>query len=171
MAAVDAAFIFSGEAFVGMASTTEELTHLVEPILNAKGVQLVDLTYRREPSGWTLRIYIEKPGGVSLDDCQAWSDEIGRVLDEKNLVSGTYTLEVSSPGINRPLKKPADFERFAGEKVDVKLFAPMAGRRHFSGLLKGFKDGKILIEDHTGLPFEIPLAEIAHARLDRDIEV
>ena len=154
-----------------MSSIAEEIAHIVEPILNARGVELVDLTYRRESTGWTLRVFIEKPGGITLGDCEIWSDEIGRIVDEKSIVDGAYTLEVSSPGINRPLKKQADFERFSGEKVEIKLFAPLSGRRHFLGILRGFKEGKVLIEDHTGLPFEIPLGDIAHARLDRDIQV
>jgi ribosome maturation factor RimP len=154
-----------------MSSIAEGLTQLVEPMLNAQGVELVDLTYRREAPGWVLRIYIEKPGGINLSDCETWSDEIGRMLDEKKLLDTSYTLEVSSPGINRPLKKQVDFERFSGERIEIKLFAPLTGRRHFLGILRGFKEGKVLIEDHTGLPFEIPLGDIAQARLDRDIQV
>lgn len=154
-----------------MSLAEDKIAQLVEPALNAKGVELVDLTYRREPVGWVLRVFIEKPGGINLGDCQTWSDEIGRLLDEHNLIATSYTLEVSSPGINRPLKKKRDFEKFAGEKIQVKLFAPLSGRRHFTGILRGMRANNILVEETTQTMAEIPFADIAQARLDRDIKV
>ena len=119
---------------------------LLEPCLEKEGIELVDVEYVRERD-WILRIFIDKEGGVDLNDCQHISEEAGALLDEKDLIAGNYLLEVSSPGIDRILKKDKDFRRFAGSDVDVKLYAPLNGRKelnNFTARLDGLtEDGKI----------------------------
>ena len=106
---------------------------LLEPILEADGIEVVDVEYVRERN-WILRIFIDKEGGVDLNDCQVISEKAGAILDEKVLIPDNYMLEVSSPGLDRVLKKDKDFIRYTGEEVDVKLFAPLEG--HKGGSLK-----------------------------------
>ena len=119
---------------------------LLEPCLEKEGIELVDVEYVRERD-WILRIFIDKEGGVDLNDCQHISEEAGALLDEKDLIAGNYLLEVSSPGIDRILKKDKDFRRFAGSDVDVKLYAPLNERKelkNFTARLDGLtEDGKI----------------------------
>lgn len=119
---------------------------LLEPCLEKEGIELVDVEYVRERD-WILRIFIDKEGGVDLNDCQHISEEAGALLDEKDLIAGNYLLEVSSPGIDRILKKDKDFRRFAGSDVDVKLYALLNGRKelkNFTARLDGLtEDGKI----------------------------
>lgn len=119
---------------------------LLEPCLEKEGIELVDVEYVRERD-WILRIFIDKEGGVDLNDCQHISEEAGALLDEKDLIAGNYLLEVSSPGIDRILKKDKDFRRFAGSDVDVKLYASLNGRKelkNFTARLDGLtEDGKI----------------------------
>ena len=155
-------------------SLLEELTELVKPILDDLGFELVDLEYIREGRDLFLRVFIDKQGGVKLDDCASVSREIGALLEVEDVVDDAYRLEVSSPGIDRPLKRPADFERFAGERVKVKTKDSMDpdGRGHtrktFSGELVGFKEGRVCIRqlDKKGGEVEIPLTDLVQARLD-----
>jgi ribosome maturation factor RimP len=129
---------------------------LAEPILTEMGLEPVEVQYRRERPGWVLRVYIDRiaacqeglPGresGVNLDDCTAVSRELGRILDLEDIIPGAYTLEVSSPGLDRPLTKPADFHRFAGRQVKVKFLGP-EGRRRIKGRLLGLDKEQITIE-------------------------
>lgn len=115
------------------------------PILDELGYELVDLEYVKGGSNWYLRIYIDKPGGITIDDCQKASEMISDKLDEIDPIPHNYFLEVSSPGIDRPLKKDKDFERYKGHKVDVKLYRPIKGAKKFTGELVGLENGNILI--------------------------
>ncbi len=119
------------------ASLLEQLRAVVDPVLRGEGCELVDLEYRREGRGRVLRIFMDKPGGVRLADCQRVSEQVGDILDVENLIPHAYTLEVSSPGLERPLTRPEDFLRFAGRAVRVSTFAPVEGQRHFAGTLRG----------------------------------
>lgn len=101
-----------------------EAERLLEPALKQLGIELIDVEYVRERN-WILRVFIDKEGGVDLNDCQQISEKAGELLDEADLISANYMLEVSSPGLDRVLKKDKDFLRYAGEEVDVKLFAPL----------------------------------------------
>ena len=155
-------------------SLLDELLNLVQPILDDLGFELVDLNYAHEGSDLFLRIFIDKPGGVNLDDCASISREVGALLEVEDAIKDAYRLEVSSPGMDRPLKRPADFERFAGERVKVKAKGSIDpdGRGHtrktFTGELIGFKDGRVCIRqlDKKGGEVEIPLTELDQARLD-----
>ena len=155
-----------------MSQLLAEIERLVTPALAAENTELVDVTYQREPSGWTLCFYLDKPGGVTLDDCESWSDRLGQLLDAANLIEGSYNLEVSSPGLNRALRRTKDFEKFAGERVHVKLFAPVNGQKNFHGTLRGADEEfiRMTLEDDKR-DVELPRAMLAKCRLDPKIEI
>lgn len=148
---------------------TVQVTDLIEPILFELGFELVDVDYLSEHGRWILRIYIDKAGGVTIDDCAKISAEFGDLIDIKEIVRHEYVLEVSSPGLNRPLKKEADFVRIIGKKVKVKMKIPVNGRRNFSGYLKDVRDHIIYIEDEGGL-ITLSWPEIDKANLVYEFE-
>jgi len=143
----------------------EEIRQVVEPILQSQGYELVDLEYRREPQGWVLRIYLDREGGVTLDNCADVSGEIGAVLEAKDVVPNSYVLEVSSPGLTRPLKKPEDFNKFSNRLVKIKLYEPLEGQKNFKGTLLGLEGEKVRLEIE-GRVYELPLQGIAKANLE-----
>ncbi len=122
---------------------TEEL---IVPILDAKGFELVDVEYVKEGQDYFLRAYIDKPGGITIDDCVAVSREMNVLLDELDYVDGAYTFEVSSPGLGRPLKKPRDYERSMGEEVEIRTYKAMDGLKEFYGILKAYDDATVTIQ-------------------------
>ena len=137
---------------------------LAAEIAGAFGLELVDAEYVKERGEYFLRVYIDKPGGVTLDDCEAFSVVLGERLDEVDPIPNSYSLEISSPGIERPLKKEADFERFAGRRVAVRTYAPLDGRKNWKGVLHGLSDGHVVLEV-DGQRVTIPLTSIAKAHL------
>lgn len=143
-----------------------KLTQLLEP----EAVEVVDMQLSRARSRILLRIFLDKTGGITLDDCAYFSDRIGALVDEQELLSGPYVLEVSSPGVDRVVKKEKDFKRFAGLAVRVRLKTLQEGRRHFAGKLLGFENGQVLIE-MDGRVWRFVAGEIAQARLDPKVEV
>ncbi len=145
----------------------QEVREVVEPILQSQGFELVDLEYQRESRGWVLRIYLDREGGITLDDCAGVSHEVGAVLEVKDVIPNTYVLEVSSPGLTRPLKKPEDFNRFQNRLVKIKLYKPLDGRRNFKGTLLGLEGETVRVEVDQQV-FEIPLQSIAKANLEID---
>jgi ribosome maturation factor RimP len=148
-------------------SLLREVREVVEPILESQGFELVDLEYQRESQGWVLRIYLDREGGVSLDDCAGVSHEVGAVLEVKDLIPSAYILEVSSPGLTRPLKKPEDFNKFRNQMVKIKLYEPLEGRRNFKGTLLGLEGDRVRVEVEQRV-YEIPLQRIAKANLEID---
>lgn len=152
-----------GEA-VGARDVLAVVTPMAEEAAAGLGLEVVDVEYRREGGGWVLRVFIDKPGGVTLDDCQAVSHALGQRLDEADPIPNRYSLEVSSPGIERPLKRPADFERFAGLRVQIRTFAPLDGRRNFKGELVGLVEGAVVVRTDTG-QVAIPQDMVARANL------
>lgn len=138
----------------------ETLLKLLEPAIEALGYELVELEFPPH----LLRIYIDREGGITVDDCEVVSRQVSAVLDVEDPIPGAYTLEVSSPGLDRPLRKEADFIRFAGERAKVELALPKDGRRRFTGTLKGCEAGEVLIEV-DGEDHRLPLADIDKARL------
>ena len=143
----------------------QEVRKIVEPLILHAGMELVNVEYMRGPSGKTLRITIDKPDGVSLDDCVYISRVVGDLLDVRDPLPGHYNLEVSSPGINRPLVKKDDFKRFLGEKVYIKTKAMIDGRRRYRGILEKVGDKVVYVKAQDGL-FPIPFDNISRARLD-----
>jgi ribosome maturation factor RimP len=149
----------------------ERVERIVEPILREEGLELVDIEFRRERAGWVLRVYIDRRGGgVTLGDCVRVSRELGELLDVEDFIPYSYNLEVSSPGINRPLRKKEDFESFRGEWVKVRLVEPLRGRRNIRGRIWGVEEEKVLLIVDEEL-WEIPYSLIAKANLDPEIEV
>lgn len=144
----------------------EKITErLVMPIVQRENFELVDLEYKKEGSNWYLRIYIDKAGGITLDDCQKVSEQLGEELDREDPISENYFLEVSSPGLDRPLKKDSDFIRFAGEIVEVKLYEALNGNKVIEGELVGLEDNMIKINvANVGL-LELPKEKVALTRL------
>lgn len=143
-------------------ATVEELA---TPLVTGLGLELVGVEYVKEGGRWYLRIFIDKPGGVTLDDCQAVSESLDPLLDEADPIPHSYHLEVSSPGIERPLKKPADFERFSGHRVQLTTFTPQDGQRKFTGRLEGLEDQMVVLTLDDGQERRIPFSEVATARL------
>lgn len=134
------------EVFMTKRRIEDVVSELVLPIVEKLKFELVDVEFLKEGANWYLRVYIDKPGGIAIDDCQAVSEELSDRLDEADPVKMSYILEVSSPGLERPLKKESDFERFRGEKVEIKLFQPINGKKVFEGELLGLTDNKVNIK-------------------------
>ena len=148
----------------------EKLWTILEPALEADGIELVEIEFKFELGKWVLRLFVDSPSGVTLDDCVMVSRQISALLDVEDPIGQSYTLEVSSPGINRVLRKPADFERYAGSPVRIKTIAKIDGRRNFIGLLKGFRNSNIVVELDSG-EVEISPQMIEKARLDLNPEM
>ncbi|WP_026974457.1 ribosome maturation factor RimP [Alicyclobacillus contaminans] len=150
----------------------ERVTDIVErlalPIVEAAGLELVDVEYKKEGANWYLRVFIDKPEGVDIDDCSRVSEQLSDKLDEVDPIPNSYFLEVSSPGAERPLKKPADFERAIGEYVHISLYEPEAGQKVFEGTLTAFDSEQLtLLVRRKGVEktVVIPLDKVAGARL------
>lgn len=129
-----------------MAKVTDTVAALALPVVEEAGCTLWDVEYLKEAGTWFLRVYIDKEGGVSIDDCEAVSRPLSNLLDEADPIEGSYTFEVSSAGADRALKKPEHFQKFLGEEVEVKLYRPREGRKEFVGLLRGYGDGAVTLE-------------------------
>jgi ribosome maturation factor RimP len=141
-----------------------EIEEYAGTVVDDLGLELVEVQFRREGHGWVLRLFIDKEEGVNIDDCARVSREISTWLDVEDLIDHQYHLEVSSPGLERPLKKPADFERFSGRKARIKLREPREDRRVYTGILDRVRENEVtLIVD--GKPEHFAFEEIARARL------
>ncbi|HEU4729082.1 MAG TPA: ribosome maturation factor RimP [Kofleriaceae bacterium] len=161
----------------------QRLISIVEPVCEAAGYELVDLRFVLEQGGWTLRVAVDLPldqhldpdeipsDRVDLEDCENLSRELSAVLDVEDPIPQAFHLEVSSPGIDRPLRTPAHFEHFTGSEAKIQLAIPLAlptgERRNFKGILQGVADGKVAI-DCDGTTFKLPIDDIDHARLVPD---
>lgn len=141
---------------------------LLEPLMQEFGFELVDVEYVKEGGSWYLRAYIDKPGGITINDCEAVSRRLSDILDEEDYIEESYTLEVSSPGLGRPLRKDKDFQRSLGEEVDVKLFAVVDHSKEYTGLLKAFDKESVTIELEDGTQKQFPRNSIALIRLSFD---
>ena len=147
-----------------MAKVTDTVAQLALPYVEAAGCTLWDVEYIKEAGEWYLRIYIDKEGGVSIDDCEAVSRAVDPVLDEKDPIPESYRFEVCSAGLERQLKRPSDFERYLGEPVLVKLYRPRDGQKEFPGRLVRYEDGAVTIE-MRGREVTFDKAEVALVRL------
>lgn len=125
---------------------TDQVAALVRPVVEARGCSLWDVEYVREGSDYFLRVYIDKDGGVDIDDCEAVSRAMDPILDEADPISGSYHFEVCSAGLERALKRPGDFERFLGSPVTVKLYRPYNGLKELPCTLTGYEDGRVTVE-------------------------
>ena len=139
---------FTGSEAMKREGVEKFITELVNPILENTGISLVDVEYVREKD-WYLRIFIDKPDGIEIDDCQFVSEKLAEVLDEKDPIKEKYYLEVSSPGIDRPLKKDKDFTGNYGKKVDIQFFSPFEGNKELTGILFSHTEADIEIKRIT----------------------
>ena len=142
-----------------------EVFELAEDLLSESLMEVVDVEFLSEHGRWVLRLYIDKEGGITLDDCAGVSRELGDLIEVKNIIDYPYVLEVSSPGLNRPLKKEKDFIRSIGKIVALVVSKPINNRKNFTGRITGVREGVIslLLNDNTLA--EVPLKEINKARL------
>ena len=147
-----------------MAKVTDVVAQLAAPVVEQAGCSLWDVEYVKEAGEWFLRVYIDKEGGISIDDCEAVSRPLSDLLDEADPIEGSYTFEVSSAGADRVLKKPEHFARFQGQEVEVKLYRPRDGQKDFVGMLQSWRDGDLTL-DVGGEPITFEKKEIALVRL------
>jgi len=138
------------------------------PVLEEMGLELVEVQYRREQSGWVLRLIIDKQEGISLEDCAAVSREISQLLDIEDFVDEAYNLEVSSPSLSHPLKSMADFERFTGRMAKIKTIEPIAGEHVFIGRIKK-TEGETIILEIGRKEVTMPFSQVARARLEIEL--
>lgn len=141
-----------------------DILKLVDPVVLSEGMELVELEYRREPHGWVLRLFIDQEGGIIVDDCARISQVVGDLLDIADIIGNPYHLEVSSPGLNRPLRKQEHFLKVLEDTIEVRTTTPMGNRRKFKGILMEAGHETIRI-DCDGQAFDIPLALVERARL------
>ena len=152
--------------------TRENIIALVEPVLEAQGLDLVDLELARMGSRWLVRIYMDREGGVTLQDCSDMSRLIGDILDVNDLPPGPYNLEVSSPGLDRPLKREKDFIKYKGMQAKIRLREKLDGSRNFKGVLTGIvEEGgrKFVVLEVDGKECRLPMDQILKANLEYEI--
>jgi len=142
----------------------QKAKNIAESLCTDEGLELVHIEYQRETGGRTLRVYIDKPDGITLDDCVGVNRQLSDILDVRLEHDWSYNLEVSSPGADRPLGKAADFERFKGEFAKIRISEPIRGQRNFRGVLCGISDGIVKLQD-TERSITIPYEKITRARL------
>lgn len=151
-----------------MSKITEQVAALAADAVKEQGCALWDVEYVREAGQWYLRLYIDKDGGVNITDCEAISRKVSDLLDEADPIPASYTFEVCSAGIERPLKRPSDFEKFMGADILLKTYSPRGGRKEFPGVLAGYEDGAVSVT-LNGETLRFEKQEIALVRLRADI--
>ncbi len=152
-----------------METYEEKIRELAEMLITADGLEVVLVECLKMKSLWLVRVYIDKEGGVTVDDCASVSDKLGDVLDVHDVPPGQYTLEISSPGLDRPLHRDKDFIRYCGSRIHVRLLEKLEGRRDFRGELTAYEDGaegKVVVLVANGETFRIPREKIARANLE-----
>jgi ribosome maturation factor RimP len=138
------------------------------PLVEKNHFELVDVEYVKEAGNWYLRAYIDKEGGITVDDCEIISRKLGEWLDEKDFIADSYILEVSSPGLGRPLKKDKDFDRNIGKNVDIKLYKPLNKQKDYTGSLVSYNKETVTITQEDGTELVLNRPEIALIRLAFD---
>jgi len=144
---------------------TEEL---INPLIEESGFELVDVEYVKEAGNYYLRVYIDKPGGITVDDCEVISRSFNDILDSEDYIEDSYIFEVSSPGLGRPLKKDRDFERSIGKEVDIKLYKAVDHSKDFTGVLVSYDGNTVVIETDDEKTISFEKKEIALIRLSFD---
>lgn len=145
-------------------SIHQAVTELIEPVFRRDNIELVDVEYKKTGKAWTLRIFIDKSQGVAVEDCQKISREIEDLIEVHELIPVSYVLEVSSPGLDRSLKKGQDFLRNKGKRIQIKTFSPVSNRKQFSGKIRNFMNETLFLENEEGI-LEVQLDKIAQAKL------
>lgn len=149
-------------------NTVAIVTEAVQPVTDAMGLVLWDVRFEKEGATWFLRLFIDKEGGVDIDDCENFSRTVDKLLDEIDPIDQSYVLEVGSPGIERELRKDWHFQKYLGELVTVRFIRPIEQQRDFTGTLTAYKDDEITILLDDELEMQVPLAETAYVRLYDD---
>ena len=150
-----------------MSDIAGEIQQILDPILESMGLSLWDIEFQRHGPKWLLRIFIDREnGGVTLNDCEQVSRDLGTALDVEDIIPHAYTLEVSSPGLDRALTSPEHYARFIGSTIKVKIFQPIEGQKVFRGKLLGMSEGVIRIELETKAVIEVPMSNISRASLE-----
>jgi ribosome maturation factor RimP len=150
----------------GREGIVERITQIAQRVSEAEGIEVVEVQMLGGGKARLLRIFIDKPAGVSHADCEFVSQQVGTILDVEDVVPGaSYTLEVSSPGLERKLSKPRDFERFVGQKAKVVLREPVENQRRWEGKLAGFSEGMVALEPSAGRIIQFPLTQVEKANL------
>jgi len=147
----------------------QDLTELFEPVIQSMGYELVGIEFQGSTQHGTLRVYIDHENGIGVDDCVAISHQISAILDVEEPIQQAYDLEVSSPGINRPLFNARDYELYSGHSAKIKMAVPLNGRRNFKGVLQGVKDSRsvqIMVDDEG---YDLPISDIEKANLVNEI--
>src|SRR5262245_31512009 len=153
---------------MGMGDERSRVRELVQQIVEGQGYELVDMEFKGAGNKSLLRVYIDKPDGISHEDCELVSEQVGTVLDVEDLIPFSYTLEVSSPGLERKLVKESDYTRFGGKLARIQTRIPLRQQKVFRGRLQGLHDGKVRLELPKGDLLDIPLDVIDEARLEFD---
>ena len=147
-----------------MSKLTDKIAEIAAPIVEEEGCSLWDVEYVREAGSWYLRIYIDREGGVSIEDCERISRRLDPILDEEDPIPDSYVFEVGSAGADRELKRPGDFEQFMGDEVEVRLYRPVEGSKQHIGTLCGYENGRVIIS-RNGSPLSFDKDQIAQVRL------
>lgn len=146
----------------------EKTEKLIMPVIEQNQFELVDVEFVKEGSNWYLRLYVDKEGGITIDDCELVSRAMSDILDREDYIEESYILEVSSPGLGRPLKKDKDFVRSIGSEVEIRLYKPMEKQKEFTGILKSFDKEHVVIEPEDGSEKSFLRSDIALIRLAFD---
>lgn len=150
-----------------MADNISKIQEILAPILASKGLTLWELEFKKDGPAWLLRVYIDREaGGVTLDDCESVSKDLGAVIDVEEVISHSYTLEVSSPGLDRSLTRPEHYGKCIGLQVKIKTYQAIDGQKVFVGTLQGFQDGQATVRAGNGIVMVFPLSAIAKASLE-----
>ena len=145
----------------------ERVRSVAQRVTADRGFELVDIELKQAKSEKLVRIFVDRPGGISLDDLQSVSEEVSAILDAEDPIEGHYTLEVSSPGLDRPLRGEADYRRFVGKLAKLSSYVPVEGRRHWTGRIVGCDDGIVTLElEAEQASARVPLAKVSHGRLE-----
>jgi ribosome maturation factor RimP len=147
----------------------ERIREIAGRVAASEGIELVDVELHGRGPGSVVRIYLDKPGGITLEDCQMVSRQVGTILDVEDVIAARYTLEVSSPGLDRRLIKSDDFQRFAGQQIKLLLRDSAGNRRHLQGRLRGLEEGKVQVEADAAGMMSIPLEQVEKANLIPEI--
>lgn len=150
-------------------NTVTVVTRLAEPVAEEFGVEIWDVRFEKEGASWYLRIFLDKDGGVTIDDCENVSRKLDKILDDADPISQSYILEVSSPGVERELVKPEHFTKFLGTEVQVRFIRPIEGVRDFTGVLQSFQDGRVTLLLEDDIEMEFGLDETAYVRVKDDL--
>ena len=150
---------------MGQGSICQKISRLIEPVLQAENFELVDVEYKKEGRSWILRVFIDKVSGVTLDDCQNVNRQIEDLIEVQDLIRRKHILEVSSPGLDRPLKRESDFLRNKNRRIQLATLSPIQDRKRFSGIIKGIRDKNLVLET-DGTIVSVPLKVIAKAKLE-----